>query len=190
MEILVGVLVVLGVLAILARFVTRDASGGIRLPRVVDDSIGMWTLRRITGRRLGERVGDEDTDGGLQLDPNASDATRAALGAIAATNAATMARPTFTPVRTESVAGVTPARMAPAYMARRRATKGRSTRGSLMASATPVLDLRRRQEALTRPRRSPWRHRIATLATIAAVVIAAAVAIAGLMLQSPRGHPL
>ncbi len=41
---------VLGFLAIIGRFLARDASGEIRLPRVVDDSIGMWALRRLTGR--------------------------------------------------------------------------------------------------------------------------------------------
>jgi hypothetical protein len=207
-EILVGALVVLGFLAILARFVTRDASGEIRLPRVVDDSIGMWTLRRITGRRLGERAWDDELDGELQLDPNASEPTRAALGAIAAASAAGAAnvvsasRPAFAP----AASAVAPSPVAPvarpgaaasiarpAYVAQRRRTKGRPVRAGSMISPTPVLDLRRRQEASARRRPSPWPRRIAAFATIAAMVIVAVVAIVGLgALQAgvPQGQVL
>src|SRR5256885_4991624 len=60
LQIVVGVLVILGFLAIEARFILRDRSGGLWLPRIVDDSIGMWTLRRLTGRRLGARSWDDD----------------------------------------------------------------------------------------------------------------------------------
>ena len=221
MEILVGALVVLGFLAILARFGMRDATGEIRLPRVVDDSIGMWTLRRITGRRLGERAWDDEPDGDMQLDPNAADPTRAALGAIAAANATSSvstSRPAFAPAPSStapsgpapsapplSAAAVTaPARTGtaptaaariarPAYVAQRRRTKGRPVRASSMMSPTPVLDMRRRQEASARRRPSPWPRRIAALAAVAAVIVVAAVAIVGLgALQSsaPRGQVL
>jgi hypothetical protein len=207
-EILVGALVVLGFLAILARFVARDASGEIRLPRVVDDSIGMWTLRRITGRRLGERAWDDELDDELQPDPNASEPTRAALGAIAAASAAGAAnvvsasRPAFAP----AASAVAPSPVAPvarpgaaasiarpAYVAQRRRTKGRPVRAGSMISPTPVLDLRRRQEASARRRPSPWPRRIAAFATIAAMVIVAVVAIVGLgALQAgvPQGQVL
>ena len=122
MEILVGALVVLGFLAILARFGMRDATGEIRLPRVVDDSIGMWTLRRITGRRLGERPWDDELDGELPLDPNASDPTRAALGAIAAAsaaNAVSRSRPAFAP----AASGVAPSALRNAVCRRRPARR-------------------------------------------------------------------
>jgi hypothetical protein len=59
-ELLVGALVVLGFLAILARMLPRDAAGRAVLPRIVDDSIGMWALRRLTGRPLWERPWDDD----------------------------------------------------------------------------------------------------------------------------------
>lgn len=204
MEILVGALVVLGFLAILARFVTRDASGEIRLPRVVDDSIGMWTLRRITGRRLGERAWEDELDGELQLDPNASEPTRAALGAIAAATAANVvsaSRPAFAPaanaVAPSAVAPIVRPRVAaeiarPAYVAQRRRTKGRPVRAGSMMSATPVLDLRRRQEALTRPaRRSRWPRRIAALGSIAALLIVAVVVAAVLGSRfEPQGKVL
>jgi hypothetical protein len=52
-EFLVGILVVLALVAIVARFVVRDSGGRVSLPRIVDDSIGMWVLRRMTGRPLG-----------------------------------------------------------------------------------------------------------------------------------------
>jgi hypothetical protein len=204
-EILVGALVVLGFLAILARFVTRDASGEIRLPRVVDDSIGMWTLRRITGRRLGERAWEDELDGELQLDPNASEPTRAALGAIAAATAANVvsaSRPAFAPaanaVAPSAVAPIVRPRVAaeiarPAYVAQRRRTKGRPVRAGSMMSATPVLDLRRRQEASARPRRSPWPRRMAAVAAVAAIILVAAVAIVGLgafQSRAPQGQVL
>lgn len=52
-EWIVGALVVLGFIAIVVRFVPRDEAGRALLPRLVDDSIGMWALRRITRRPLG-----------------------------------------------------------------------------------------------------------------------------------------
>lgn len=61
MELIVGALVVLGFLAILARFLPRDAAGRTMLPRIVDDSIGMYVLRRVTGRRLWERPQNSET---------------------------------------------------------------------------------------------------------------------------------
>lgn len=64
MELIVGALVVLGFLAILTRFLPRDASGGAVLPRIVDDSIGMYVLRRLTGRRLWERPLGDEAEGG------------------------------------------------------------------------------------------------------------------------------
>ncbi len=70
MEWLVGALVVLGFLAIIARFLTRDASGEIRLPRIVDDSVGMWALRRLTGRPLGDRPPEDERP---SLDPTMTD---------------------------------------------------------------------------------------------------------------------
>ncbi|HET7703848.1 MAG TPA: fibronectin type III domain-containing protein [Candidatus Limnocylindrales bacterium] len=55
MELLIGALAVLGFLAILVRFLPRDPAGQVRLPRIVDQSIGMWVLRRAIARRRGER---------------------------------------------------------------------------------------------------------------------------------------
>lgn len=57
-ELFVGALVVLGFLAILTRLTPRDAAGRVVLPRIIDDSIGMWALRRLTGRPSGERADD------------------------------------------------------------------------------------------------------------------------------------
>jgi hypothetical protein len=49
-ELLVGTLVVLALVAITLRFVLRSPDGAIVLPRIVDQSIGMWVVREIAGR--------------------------------------------------------------------------------------------------------------------------------------------
>ena len=59
MELLVAVILVLGLVAIAIRFGLRGPAGSVQLPRIVDDSIGMWVLRRATGRPLlGRAAGD------------------------------------------------------------------------------------------------------------------------------------
>ncbi len=58
MELLVLALAILGFAAIVARFAPRSPSG--RLPRIVDRSIGMWVVRRATGRPTTQRDGDPD----------------------------------------------------------------------------------------------------------------------------------
>jgi hypothetical protein len=58
-EWIVGALVVLGFVAIAIRFVPREDAGRVRLPRIVDESVGMWALRRLTRRSLWDRP-DED----------------------------------------------------------------------------------------------------------------------------------
>jgi hypothetical protein len=58
MEWIVGTLVVLGFIAIIVRFMPRDDGGSMVLPTVVDNSIGMWALRRLTHRPLLERADD------------------------------------------------------------------------------------------------------------------------------------
>jgi hypothetical protein len=55
-EWIVGAFIVLGLIAVVIRFLPRDAAGVVVLPRIVNDSIGMYLLRRATGRRLGERA--------------------------------------------------------------------------------------------------------------------------------------
>jgi hypothetical protein len=44
----------------------RDEAGGIRLPTIVDNSIGMWALRQLTGRPLWERADDMGASGAGQ----------------------------------------------------------------------------------------------------------------------------
>ncbi len=53
MELVVGVLAVPALLVVVARFVVFGGAEPVRLPRIVDDSIGMYVLRGITGRPLG-----------------------------------------------------------------------------------------------------------------------------------------
>jgi len=170
-ELIVGALVVLGLLAVATRFITRDGVGEIRLPRIVDDSIGMWALRKATGRRLWERPWDDELPVDHAMDPDASDATRAALGAIAAANAAdpTLGRARVVPTR---------------YVA------SRHRRREIVASPTPVLDLRRRSQA-HRKRRAGWGRRFAAIGSVAAVLIVAVVALGVLVLpREPQGQVL
>jgi PKD domain len=49
-DLLVLGFVAAGFVAIVLRFVPRDSSGKRRLPQAVDDSVGMFTLRRLLGR--------------------------------------------------------------------------------------------------------------------------------------------
>ena len=78
MELLVGIVMVTGLAAIAARFLLDTGSGhGVVLPRVVDDSIGMWILRRMTGRPLGDRRRDETPAGPRSAGPRPFDAAMA-----------------------------------------------------------------------------------------------------------------
>jgi len=52
-ELIVGTFVVLGLIVVAARFLLRDKSGELVLPRIVDDSIGMYVVRRVTGGSRG-----------------------------------------------------------------------------------------------------------------------------------------
>jgi hypothetical protein len=204
-ELLVGALVVLGFVAILTRFIARDASGEVRLPRVVDDSIGMWVLRRATGRSFGQRPADDEVDEIDAIrpavgDPHSWDATRAALAAIAAANAADGAiEPTYPAPAPSAYAGSAPAqspgpRPAPAFvLTPRRPAMTQPVRSSTMLSPTPVLDLRRRlaaqqagQQARPRKRRR-WRRRLVAFGSLAAVL---ALAVGALAFALQPGGPI
>lgn len=50
LELVASIFAVLGFLAIVLRFLPRDWAGRRRLPRVVDESIGMWAIRRLLRR--------------------------------------------------------------------------------------------------------------------------------------------
>jgi hypothetical protein len=49
-ELIALAVVALGFGAIAVRFIPRDDHGSPRLPRIVDESVGMWALRRALGR--------------------------------------------------------------------------------------------------------------------------------------------
>jgi hypothetical protein len=55
MQLVVAVVAVVGIAAVLIRF-ARPSPGTIKLPRIVDESIGMWIVRGIVDR-LGPRSG-------------------------------------------------------------------------------------------------------------------------------------
>lgn len=50
LELIILAFVLVAFVAIAARFMPRDAAGRRRLPRIVDESVGMYVLRRATGR--------------------------------------------------------------------------------------------------------------------------------------------
>jgi hypothetical protein len=50
LDLLALAFVVAGFIAVAFRFAPLDASGARRLPRAVDDSVGMYTIRRLLGR--------------------------------------------------------------------------------------------------------------------------------------------
>ncbi|HET9613498.1 MAG TPA: hypothetical protein VFP22_01695, partial [Candidatus Limnocylindrales bacterium] len=60
LEFLVAALVVVGLVAIIIRFLPRTASGEIVLPGIVENSIGMWAFRRMTGRSAGRAESDDE----------------------------------------------------------------------------------------------------------------------------------
>ncbi|HEU4920196.1 MAG TPA: hypothetical protein VFT20_10685 [Candidatus Limnocylindrales bacterium] len=49
-ELIALAVVAFGFGAIAVRFIPRDEHGSPRLPRIVDESVGMWVLRRVLGR--------------------------------------------------------------------------------------------------------------------------------------------
>ncbi len=55
----------------------RDEAGRAQLPRVIDDSIGMWALRRLAGRNLGDWTDDLEV-----VDGSAAMALERRLGSI------------------------------------------------------------------------------------------------------------
>jgi hypothetical protein len=61
-EIVVWAALAIAVVAILGHFLLRSGGGELVLPRIVDESIGMWILRKVTGRRLWEREPEEADD--------------------------------------------------------------------------------------------------------------------------------
>jgi hypothetical protein len=78
-ELLVGALVVLGFLAILIRFLPRDTAGRVQLPRIIDQSIGMWLLRRAIAGRRGDGAWDDEVERDLR--PSSSEWTPVAADA-------------------------------------------------------------------------------------------------------------
>jgi PKD domain len=85
-ELLVAALVVVGLLVVAGRFLFRSKSGEIVLPAILDESVGMWALRRVTGLRLWERqVPADDEVAGSATVPPGSTAAPGWSGAPAST---------------------------------------------------------------------------------------------------------
>src|SRR5206468_2943182 len=111
-EWIVGALVVLGFIAIFVRFGPRDEAGGAQLPRIVDDSIGMWALRRLRGRDPSGRA--DDVDAGSDSMPAPSRGRPLLIGVERAPGSASMAPASYaiSTSRLEAL-GVRPARSMP-----------------------------------------------------------------------------
>ena len=62
MELLVAALVVVGLIVVAGRFLFRSRSGEIVLPAILDESVGMWAIRRVTGLRLWEHEDQPDDE--------------------------------------------------------------------------------------------------------------------------------
>ena len=73
LQIIVYVFLVVALVAIVWRFTPRSADGAMRLPTVVDESVGMWLLRRALGRTGdAERAHDDEASPDRARDETAS----------------------------------------------------------------------------------------------------------------------
>ncbi|HET9522001.1 MAG TPA: PKD domain-containing protein [Candidatus Limnocylindrales bacterium] len=90
-DLLVLGFVAAGFVAIVLRFAPRDARGKRRLPQAVDDSVGMFTLRRLLGRPTG--LPDEEPEVFAVVPTPREVAYR--IGAAGASRPSVRARPTL-----------------------------------------------------------------------------------------------
>lgn len=166
-ELIVGGLAVIGLLLVAGRFVLRSDTGQVALPRIVDDSIGLWALRRITRRPLWARPnGDTETLVGASLAASSDVASGAPMGdgepqprTVKSTRSVTsLTRPVVDPV---------------ADVARRAA-----------AAASIAIPAPGAEEA---PIGGAWPNRIAALLGIA--TLAMLVVVAGIFVFVPRSDP-
>ena len=177
MELIVGALAVFGFVAVLARFISRDATGQVRLPRLVDESIGLWALRRLTGRPLGERPWDDEVRVDGSADFNTAAASRAVSRAIDEGNAADAALgPTqLTPTR---------------YVVSRRQPQAYPVEPTNPAAPVVLPEARRRDQARRRGIVG-WSQRLAAVGSVAVVLLVAVVALGfGLLQRAPGGQVL
>jgi PKD domain len=135
-EFVVATLVVLGFIAIIARFAPRDDAGRVRLPGIVDQSIAMWALRRVTGRPLGVRTDDAAAAAGA-AQPRTANAPTIPASAGGAGRAgpapAASARFVASAARLQAL-GIHPSRPASSVLAQRPPT-ATSISGPVVASA-------------------------------------------------------
>ena len=157
-------MVVVGLAAIAIRFVPRTAAGRVLLPRVVDGSVGMWALRRLTGRPLWERPADQEEE------------------------AATEPSPAALPVAAATFAGPTP--IAPTrYVPSRRPLQPQLQSHPVRDLANRQAARRRAQERAARRKR--LERRIAAFGALAAALIVTTVVFGVAMLpRQPSGGVL
>ncbi|HEY8438289.1 MAG TPA: hypothetical protein VIK65_06715, partial [Candidatus Limnocylindrales bacterium] len=150
LEFIVAALVVVGLVAIAIRFVPRTDAGHVLLPRVVDESVGMWALRRVTGRALWARPDGSTAEPGADTSEPENGAATSPIPAAAG--------PTM----------ITPTRYVP------------SRRPLPQPQSHPVRDLANRQAARRRLReraaaRARLERRIAAFGALAAALIVSGV---------------
>jgi hypothetical protein len=159
-ELIVGGLVVVGLLLVAGRFLLRSDTGQVVLPRVVDNSIGLWALRRVTRRPLWERPDEDAATAAGPAIANAAGASatdgESSPPAVKPTRSVvSMARPVVDPV---------------ADVARRAAT--------VASAAIPGAE--------ESPIGGAWPNRLAALMGVATVVVF--VAVLGAIIFLPRGE--
>ena len=183
LELIVIAFVIVAFVAVAARFMPRDASGARRLPRIVDESVGMYMVRRALGRpteaasdRESARIGTTPTDEAA-ANARAAEADRAA---IAATVAAASADPSEgADARRSGVPG-TPRPMHPTrYVVSSANPQAHRIHPVVLIAMRPVVVAR------SRARRSgplPLQRGLAGIATLGIVILVAFAA-----LSQPRG---
>jgi len=180
-EFVVATLVVLGFIAIIARFAPRDDAGRVRLPGIIDHSIAMWALRRVTGRPLGARTGNVV---GAAAGPQPRTANARTIPATAGGAGRTGPAPAASTPYVASAARLQALGIHPSRPAASQSAKAPS-------AATPISD------STAEPRRR-WHaapsgateRRLAAIAAAAILAVAALALGAGLLAGEPGGKVL
>jgi hypothetical protein len=167
LELIVAALVVVALAAIAIRFVPRTAAGSVLLPRIVDESVGMWALRRLTGRPLWTRADAATEEGVTDAAPMDAGAAPSAIAAAGTTGPTT----------------ITPTRYVP------------SRRRPPQPQTHPVRDLANRQAARRRAQervaaRARLERRIAAFGALAAALIVSGVVLGVALMPRPTGAVL
>ena len=154
-ELIVFGSVIVAFVAIAARFMPRDASGARRLPRIVDESVGMYVLRRAVGRpteAASDRAAAEAEAAAIVPEdeiayrigvPGAPEPTVPARFVVSEAPPQAHKIPPVMPIATRPVAGGRPQARRPAALPLRRGLAGGVTMLALALVAFAALSLPR-----------------------------------------------